>query len=108
MRGESLLGVGKYLVFHQGLRTPPTRGSASSWFPPKLSTGKTSTVEPLGSASRRRPAMARDARWQHRRIAGNSLERKLPTCHGNIGRGRVNDPGYGNNAWALDNPQPVS
>ena len=43
-------------------------------------------------------AMVRASGWRHHRIAGTSLELKLPNSHGNMGCGQGNDLGYGKNA----------
>ena len=37
--------------------------------------------------------------WRHRRIAGTSLEPRLPSRRGNAVGGQGNDLGYGKNVW---------
>jgi len=50
-------------------------------------------------ASRPPSPLVRGNVWQHHRIAGTSLEPKLPSERGNTARGQVNCLGYGKNAW---------
>ena len=52
--------------------------------------------------------MVRVNGWQHHRIAGNSLELKLPSWRGNTASGQVNSLGYGKNAkdWVIRSQAP--
>jgi hypothetical protein len=59
-------------------------------------------------ASRHWSALVKTFDWQHYRIAGTPVHPTLPSCHGNMDSGQVNDLGYGNNVlgWAIRSQAP--